>query len=357
MRSCLPASNRKIGRSIFAASAMGLVVLCGTVQAQTSVADFYRGKQLTFVVSTEPATPYDAYARALAAHLPDHLPGKPGVIVHNMPGASGLRATNFIYNVAPRDGTHIAATHSVIPTAPLLSPQGAQFDTRKIGWIGSLSKEVYTGYVRSDAPIKTYEEAKTREAIIGGQPVGSAGTDLVIISNAMFGTKFRIVAGYKSPQETKAALEKGEVHGAFGNSYTSLTTEQPQWLRDKFVRIFIQHGFQPHKDLPDVPLFIDQAKTPEDRQLLELVLARQETGKPIFTGPDVPKERLDALRAAFDATVKDEKFVASLAKVGLTMESPMSGVEVAELANRLAGTSPDVVKRLEKILSDFRGAR
>ncbi len=322
-----------------------------------AVEDFYKGKQLTFIVSTEPGTPYDGYARTLATYLPEHLPGKPGTVVQNMPGASGLKAANFMASVAPRDGTHIAATHSVIPTAPLLSPGAAQFDSRTLGWIGSLTKEIYTGYVRSDAPIKSFEEGKTIQAIIGGQSVGSAGTDLVILSNELFGTKFKIITGYKSSTDVKLAMEKGEVHGTFGNSYTSLTTEQPDWLRDKFVRIIIQHGLAKHRELPDVPQFIEQAKTPADRQLLELVLARQETGKPYFTTPDVPKERLQALRDAFDATLKDPKFHAALAKIRLPTDSPMGGAEVAELAGRLAGTSPDVVQRMEGILNKFREGR
>ena len=221
----------------------------------------------------------------------------------------------------------------------------------------ALTEKGYRPAVQPKIEIKSFEEGKTIQAIIGGQSVGSAGTDLVILSNELFGTKFKIITGYKSSTDVKLAMEKGEVHGTFGNSYTSLTTEQPDWLRDKFVRIIIQHGLAKHRELPDVPQFIEQAKTPADRQLLELVLARQETGKPYFTTPDVPKERLQALRDAFDATLKDPKFHAALAKIRLPTDSPMGGAEVAELAGRLAGTSPDVVQRMEGILNKFREGR
>jgi tripartite-type tricarboxylate transporter receptor subunit TctC len=328
----------------------GAMVLAVSAEA----ADFYAGKTLTFICSTDAGTTYDTYARALAEFMPTHIPGSPTSVVQNMNGASGLKASNYVYNVAPRDGTVIAATHSVIPTSPLLSPDGAQFDVRKIGWIGSITKEPYIGYVWNNAPALTYEDAKKTQDIMGGQAVGSAGIDLAILSNELFGTKFKIITGYKSAPETKLAMEKGEVHGTFGNAYTALMSEQPDWVRDKKVVIIIQHGFTKIPALPDVPLFVDQAKKPEDRQVLDLLLARQETGKPVFTGPDVPAERLEILRKAFDETVKDPKFLASLQKSRLPVDGPMTGAQVAQLAGHLAETPKEVVKRMEGILSKFK---
>jgi tripartite-type tricarboxylate transporter receptor subunit TctC len=337
------------------AAALAIVAFAATpALAADPVEDFYKGRQITFLVSTEPGTPYDAYARTLGQFLPDHIPGKPTIVMQNMVGAGGIRATNHLANNAPKDGTVIAAVHSAIPTAPLLAPAAVQYDSRKMGWIGSVTKEVYMGYVwTATAPAQTFEESKQKQNIMGGITVGTTSVDLSIVSNELFGTKFKIVTGYKSSPEAKLAMEKGEIHGVYGNAYTSLKLEQPDWLRDKKVKIIIQHGFTKHKDLPDVPLLVDQAKTPEDRALLDVLLARQETGKPVLAGPDLPPERLAALRKGFDETVKDPRFVVQLEKIGLSMEEPMGGAQVAELATKLAGTSRDVVKRLEGILAKF----
>jgi tripartite-type tricarboxylate transporter receptor subunit TctC len=333
----------------------GLATLAGIAAMPAMAAeDFYKGKQITFISSTDAGTTYDTYARVVAEHIVQYIPGSPTAIVQNMAGASGLKASNFVYNVAPKDGTVIAAVHSHIPGAPLLSPNEAQFDVTKIGWIGSVTKEPFIGYVWNNAPALTYEDMKKTQVIVGGQSVGSTSIDLAILSNELFGTKLKIITGYKSAPEVKLAMEKGEVHGTFGNAYTALMSEQPDWVRDGKVKIVIQHGFTKHPKLPDVPLFVDQAKTPEDRQVLDLLLARQETGKPFFMGPGVPPERLAILRKAFDQVIKDPKFIAAIEKSRLAVDGPLTGQEVTELAGRLAQTPPATVKRMESLLTKFK---
>jgi tripartite-type tricarboxylate transporter receptor subunit TctC len=318
--------------------------------------DFYKGKQINLIIGSGPSGIYDVYGRLMAAHWADHIPGKPTIVVQNMEGASGLKAAQFMATVAPKDGLTIASSLSAVPTMPLFIPE-AKFDANKLGWIGSITKDPFVGYVwTSTSPIKTYEEGKTKEAIMGGNSLGAAGVDMAVLSNAMFGTKFKIVVGYKDSTEVKLALERGEIHGAFANAWGDLKTQQPEWLRDKKVTLIIQHGFQRHPDLPDVPLLVDQAKTDSDRQALEVMLARQEFSKPYFTPPDVPPARLQILRRAFDETMKDPKFLEDVAKSRLVVDQPMKGEDVAAIVARLSKTSPDVIKRITDIFAAFAGA-
>jgi tripartite-type tricarboxylate transporter receptor subunit TctC len=324
--------------------------------APAAAADFYDGKQIKLVVSTEPGGAYDVYARLIAQYWGKYIPGHPAFVVQNMPGASGLKTANFIYNQAPRDGTVIAATHSGVPTTPLLSPAEAQFDLRKLSWIGSATKDPFVGFVWHTAPVKTFEAAKTTEVIMGGDGVGSAGVDMAIVSNVFFGTKFKIVTGYTGGPQVKLAMERGEVHGTFANAWTALKLAQPDWLKDGKITIITQHGFTRHAELPDVPLFMDQAKKPEDRQALELLLARQEFAKPYFGPPEVPADRVLLLRRGFDAVLKDPELLAGAAKASLPIDGPMTGEELATLTARLAETPPSVVQRIEKVFTDFKAA-
>ena len=195
--------------------------------AAASEDTFYKGKQMQMVVPTTSGGAYDVYARILSQFLPDHIPGQPTIVVQNMFGASGLKAANYVYNVAPRDGTVIGSMQSNIPTAPLLAPDGVQFDVNKLSWIGSITKDPFVGYYWHSAKVQTYEEAKTREVVMGGNSIGAAGVDYAIVSNNLFGTKFKIITGYPNSTDVKMALEKGEVNGTFANAWGSLKTAEP----------------------------------------------------------------------------------------------------------------------------------
>jgi tripartite-type tricarboxylate transporter receptor subunit TctC len=317
-----------------------------------AVDSFYAGKQIRLIVSTEAGGAYDTYARLLAQVLRDHIPGNPAIIVQNMPGAGGLKAANYIYNSAPRDGTVIAGTHSSIPTGPLTAPAAALYDVNRLSWIGSITSDPYVGYVWHTAPIQRLEDARTTEVVMGGMAVGTAGTDLSILAKEMFGLKFKIITGYKASTDVKLALEKGEVQGTFANGWSSLKTD-PELLTEHKVRIIVQHGFTKRPDLPDVPSIFELAKTDADRQALTFMLARQEAAKPYFGPPDIPPERLALLRQAFDATVRDPKFVELTTRAGVTLDGPMTGAELAALAARLAQTPRVVVERVDHMLTGF----
>jgi tripartite-type tricarboxylate transporter receptor subunit TctC len=348
-------SWRLTGRSAVCSLWFGALVsaaACAPAVADTED-DFYKGKQIHLLCSTGPGGVYDTFSRLVAQFMPDHLPGHPTIVVQNMPGASGILATNFIYNNAPRDGTYIAGVHNGMPTAPLEEPQAAHFDVGKLSWIGSISEDPFVGYVWYTAPIQTYEEAKKIPVVMGSASIDSMGVKMAILSNAFFGTKFKIVTGYESSSTVKLALEKGELQGTFGNSWGDLKTQQPDWIRDHKVRIIIQDGFHKDPELPDVPLIIDQAKTAADRQALELLLARQDFARPYIAPPGLPPGRLDLLRRAFDATVHDPRFVAAAKEARLSVDDPMTGEQLSARVAELSKTPPEVMQRLSKLFSDF----
>jgi tripartite-type tricarboxylate transporter receptor subunit TctC len=316
--------------------------------------EFYKGKQITVIVSSAAGGAYDAYARLLAQVLGNHLAGHPSILVQNMPGASGLKTANYMDKTAARDGTVIAGTHSSVPSAPLTARSAANFDATKFSWIGSITSDPYIAYVWHTAPIQTLEDAKTTEVIMGGISVGSAGVDLAIAARELFGYKFKIVTGYKSSTEVKLAMERGEVHGTFANALSSIKASEPEWITEKKIRIIAQHGFKRHPELPDVPMFMDLAKKPEDRQILVFLLARQQAAKPYFGPPGVPADRLNSLRRAFDSSIRDPKFIDAAQKSGVSLDDPMTGEELADLVQQLAQTPSPVIDRVNRMFAEYK---
>ena len=321
-------------------------------------ADFYSGKIITIVVSTEAGTGFDSYARLIAENMPRHIPGQPRFIVQYMPGAAGLKATNYIYATAPKDGTVIAATHGSIPTAALLAQQGVQYDASKLNWLGSITKDPFVGFIWHESPARQWQDFYTMEVTMGTEAVGSASADFPILSHAILGTKIKSIFGYKSSTESRLAVERGEVMGNFATTYSSLRSLSGDMLRDGRFRIVIQHGLTKIPELSNVPLLIDQAKNEDDRRLLEVFLARQETGKPYFLPPGVPADRVALLQEAFMATLKDEEFVRETQRGQLDISGPMSGPEVKALVERVSSAPLTIVDRIKKVFSDFaNGAR
>lgn len=331
---------------------VALLVGAGGAVAAENPAAFYRGKQIRLVVSTDAGGAYDTYARLMAQVLKDHIPGHPTIVIQNMPGASGLKTANYMAATAPRDGTVIASTHASILTSQLTSPGAATFEAPKLSWIGSITTDPFVGYVWHTVPIRSLDDARTTEVIMGGVSVGSSSVDYAILARELFGMKFKIVTGYKASNDVKLAMERGEVQGTFANGWSSIKAAEPEWLRDRKIRIIVQHGFRKLPELPDVPLFIDLAQNEADRQALVFMLARQEAAKPYFAPPDVPPERLAILRRAFDATVRDPRFAALASKANVALEGPMTGDEVAALVSKVAQTPPAVIQRVTRMLTD-----
>jgi tripartite-type tricarboxylate transporter receptor subunit TctC len=337
----------KVLTGLFAGVAMA-ALSAGAANAQQ---DFYKGKQISIFVSGTGS--YEAYARLVAKYLPRYIPGEPTIVVKQLTGASGLKAANYIYNNAPKDGLEIAGTHGHIPTIPVFNDQGVQYDPTKLSWIGSVTKEVYIGYMWHTSPVKKFEDALTKESIVGGQAVGSMSIDIPILANAMMGTKFKIVTGYSGSAEARLALERGEINGVFGTAWTALNSAQPEWIKDKKVNVIAQFGFKRHPEMPDVPLITDFVKNPDDKKAVEAFLARQETGKPYFAPPGVPADRLAILRTAFDKVVSNPDFVAECVKADLDVIEPMTGQEIEKFVAEMAKTPPAVAKRIEDALAAY----
>jgi tripartite-type tricarboxylate transporter receptor subunit TctC len=316
--------------------------------------DFYKGKQITLLVGGGPGGAYDIYARTFAPFYSNHIPGNPRINIESMVGASGLRVANYIANNAAKDGTIIATSLSSVPTAPLLSPQGANFDVTKISWIGSITKDSFVGYVWYTSAIQTLEDTKTKQVVMGADSVGAEGADMAILAKELFGLKLKLVLGYPDSMSVKLAMEKGEVEGTFGNSWVDLKTGGRDWLRDHKIRVIVQHGLEKHPDLPDVPLSIDLAKTPDDCAAVELLAVRQEYNKPYFAPPGVPPDRLEILRRAFDATVQDPAFLQAAEKTGLEVYDPMRGEDLATKVAEVAATSPAVVQRITTMFAKYK---
>ena len=342
----------KLRRTELCAALIGAFFAGATAPSSAQDFNFYNRKQIRLIVSTDAGGAYDTYARIMAQVLKDHIPGNPSIVIQNMPGASGLKTANYMYTTAPRDGTVIASTHASVLTTQLTSPGAATFESTRLSWIGSVTTDPFIGYVWHTVPIQTLDDTRRTEVIMGGVSVGASSVDYAIMARDMFGLKFKIVTGYKASNDVKLAMERGEVQGTFANGWSSIKTAEPEWLRDKKIRIIVQHGLRKLPELPDVPLFIDLAQNEADRQALVFMLARQEVAKPYFAPPDVPPERLAILRRAFDATVRDPKFMALAAKANVALEGPMTGDEVATLVAKVAQTPPAVIQRVTRMLTD-----
>lgn len=335
----------------------GLLASLTAIGAPAAADDFFTGKQIRLVVSSAPGGVYDVFGRLIASFLPAHLRGHPAIVVQNMPGAGGLKAANYLYNGAPRDGTVIAGVHNGIPTAAFEEPTQAHFDVNRLSWIGTISEDPFVGYVWHTSPIRNFADAKRSPVVMGSASVNSMGAKMAIVSNAMFGTRLRLVTGYEDASQVKLALERGEVEGTFANSWGDLKTQQPDWIRDGKVRIIIQHGYRAEPDLPDVPLIIDQATNSADRQALDLLLERQKYARPYLAPPAVPPDRLALLRRAFDATVRDPSFVQAAQAARLAVENPMTGEELTEVVARLASAPAAVTERLAKLFAASPAAK
>jgi tripartite-type tricarboxylate transporter receptor subunit TctC len=329
---------------IFVAFAALLLASASTAQAE-SAADFYKGKTVRLIVGVGVGSGYDINARLLARHMQKHIPGNPNIVVQNQPGAGSLTMTNQLYSAGPFDGTVFGATFNGLPTAPLLQPTGVRFEATKINWVGSTNRETQATYLWHAAPAKTFADVFKTETVIGAQAPGSTQFDFPMLANALFDTKFKVIAGYQATPKINLAMERGEVHGTWANWSTLKAISSP-WLAEKKVNLIVQWALKKHKELPDVPLIFEFAKTPEQKQALELAVARLEFGRPFLMPPGVPADRVNAMRRAFDATMKDPEFLAEATKLKIEVD-PLSGEEVAEAVAKVYSTPAATVERVK----------
>ena len=324
------------------------VVLFGTVAisgAASAQADFYKGKTIELIISTGVGGGLDANARMVARHLPKHIPGNPTIIAKNMPGAGHVRAANFIYNNAPKDGTTIGSLIPAFVLAQVLNrTEAIQFDAAKMPWLASTSASNSTVYVSTNTGVKSVEDAKKTPVLMGGTGAGSYTTLYPIVMNHILGTQFKIVSGYTSTAEIGLAMERGEVQGRAGNNFNSLKSENPELLRDGKIAILAQVGLERDPEFKSVPLMTDFAKNDEERQILKLFSADVVIGRPFLTAPGVPAERVEILRKAFAAMTKDPDYLQESAKANLDVHL-VEGARIQKIVEELVATSPEIVAK------------
>jgi tripartite-type tricarboxylate transporter receptor subunit TctC len=328
----------------------GTVLAASAARSEDAVADFYRGKQITITVSTSPGGSASLYAQALAHQMGRFIPGSPAIIVQHMPGAGGLVAANNAALSMPRDGTAIVTTSRTVPLEPLIGNPNAKFDPRQFSWLGTANVEYTTCIAWHTAAVKTLDDAFKTPLLVGGYGADGISTVFPKAANALAGTKFKVVTGYQGSPEILLAMERGEVEGFCAIGWTYLKLRKADWLAERKINILFQMADK-HPDIPDVPSIIDYALTPLDRAVFDLLFAPQKMGRPFFMPPQVPAERVQALRTAFERTLKDPQFLTETDKMGLEVQW-VGGEDVQKLVERIYASPPDAVARMKAIAEE-----
>jgi len=322
-----------------------LFVLAGLAPGRAdSVADFYQGRTIDLEIGYSTGGGYDIYARMLARHMGRFIPGNPTIVPKNMPGAGSLRLANWLAQAAPRDGGTFGTIGRGTAFDPVLGQPGAQFTAGDFTWLGSMNQEVSICASWFDSGVATFKDLQTRELLVGANSFNDDTGQFAKVLNAVLGTKMKIVAGYPGGNDVVLAMERGEVKGRCGWSWSSVLAAHMAWWKEKKINILVQLALAKHPDLPDVPLVTDLAKTYAQRQMLRMIFARQVMGRPFVAPPGVPKERVDALRKAFMDTMADKDFRADSEKAKLEI-NPVPGDQVEALVKEIYATPPGVAKQ------------
>ena len=327
-----------------------LLLLAAPAGAQTSVEGFYRGKTIDLAIGFTPGGGYDLYARLLARFMGDHIPGKPRINARNMPGAGSRVAIGFMQNLAPKDGTALATADQAMAVQQAVGEPGILFDARNFGWIGNPIVDNNVVVTWHTSGVRTIADAREREIAIGATGYNTS-SQYPRALNAIAGTKFRVVLGYPGANEINLAMENGEMQGRGSNSWSSYKAQKPDWLRDHKINVLVQIGLTKEPDLPDAPLLIDLATNDVDRAALKLLSAPPTVGRPLFTTPGVPSERLAALRQAFDETMKDPAFLDEARRAGLDID-PVSGPALDNITRDILASPTEVTERLARIIAE-----
>jgi len=346
-----PGRPRRRGRKHAARRRMaaGALALCSALwqadaSAQTPPTDFYKDKTIELFISSGPGGGYDAYARILARHMGKHIPGAPNIVPKNVEGAGGLRLANILYNTAPKDGTSIGTMYRSAAFEPLFGNKAAQFDATRFTWLGSASSEISLCVAWHTSGVNRFEDMQARELVVGTTGRGSDSFLFTSIINGVLGSKMRMVAGYRSGNDMNLAMERGEVGGRCGWSWSSIRASNQNWIDEKKVHMLVQIGLGKHPDLPNVPSVMDLAKNAEDEQILKLLFARQTMAYPFLAPPDLPADRANILRAAFAASMQDQDLIADAQKSNLEV-LPVSGADVEALVRNVYAAPPALVAR------------
>jgi tripartite-type tricarboxylate transporter receptor subunit TctC len=334
------------GRAALLAAA---IALPGAARAQTPE-DFYRSHAINWVLSAGAGGGYSTYAQAFAPFWSAHLPGRPGITVQNMPGAGGIRAMQYFYANAPRDGSVVGLVHSSVPFAPLFDLPGSKFDSRKFNWIGSLNSETELCIAWHTAGLKTWDDLKAKTFLVGGTGGGSQMETLPESINRMFGTKMKIISGYNSGNDVYLAMERGEVQGRCSVGASSVNATRPDWFAKKLVDVPLVIGLKRDPLFPDTPSLYEHATDDRTRQILTALLAYEDMERPVLAPPGVPADRLAALKLAFHEAMNDPGFIAEAKRLRLDIFE-LSGDKVAKIMDDAYALPPDVLKAAKDMMT------
>ena len=334
------------------AASVGLALFGAGARAQEAgVADFYRGKTVSLIVSTTAGSSYDLMSRAIARFIGKYIPGSPGVVVRNQPGAGGITALSSLYHVAPRDGLTLAGVQGSVPFEPMLGTKEADFDAARLNWLGSPSSETCVTTVWAGSGVQSIKDARTREITMGSSGANANPSFYARLINAVLGVKLRLVFGYPGQPDVFIAMEKGEVDGHSCVFWSALSSTRPDWLRDGKVRLLLQYGPRREPALGDTPFLADLVTNPEDRILVAAAQAPLALGRPYVMPPETPRERVAAMRKALAGVFNDAEFLAETKRLGLDVNARQTGEDMQDLIARTYATPAPILKRLRALSS------
>jgi tripartite-type tricarboxylate transporter receptor subunit TctC len=301
------------------------------------------------IIGGSPGGGFDTLARAIARHISSHLPGNPTVVAKNMPGAGGTLALDHLYNVAEKDGTVIALVNNTPPFVPLFSGKPARFDATKFSWLGTPSVESPLVLIWQSVPVDTVEDLKTKEITVGASGADSAQAFYSRLINATLATKMKIVSGYRGQNDIFIAMERREIDGYPSVFYSSLTSTRPNWLRDRVAKVVLQYGPDPLAELPNVAWAPERITNPDDKVLFLTATAPNALGRPLLMPPDVPADRLAAMRKALMETFADPAFKAEAEAMGLLINAPRTGEQLQDVVNKAYAAPAAIIERVRKL--------
>jgi tripartite-type tricarboxylate transporter receptor subunit TctC len=311
-------------------------------QAASAEPDF-SGKTIRLYIGTGPGGGYDTYGRLVARHIGRHIPGNPALVPQNMPGASSLTLTNFLFNTAPRDGTAIGIVNQAMPTEQYLDISNTNYDAKKFNWIGRVSSAVEMAIVWHTVPVKTIEDVRQRETIMGGTGPTSSTVFVPYLLNNLAGMRFKVITGFNGTTEIALAMERGEVEGS-ATPLESLTSYRADWVRDNKIKILVQYTAERDAEMPNIPTMVELGKTEEARQILKFYASAAEVGRAIVAPPAMPAETVTALRRAFDAMFADQAFLDEVKRAGIQLK-PMTGERLQDLIVEVGTLPPALLQK------------
>ncbi len=338
------ATSVRIFRAIISLSGSLAIMGAPATAAAQSVEAFYKSTPITMLVGSGAGGGYDVYARAFARYWTNHIPGHPAIIAKNLPAAAGLAAASTLYNGAEHDGSVVGAFTNGAAMDPLFGNPGAHYDPLKFAWLGSIGKLENICFTWHTSPVKTVAEARTRDVVVAAAGATSNSAIVPKMLNALIGTRFKVVPGYDPGSGLTMAVERGEADGICGLSWSTIKASRAHWIKDNSLNVIVQMGLTKLRDLPEVPSALDLIDDAENRQVLELILMRQEAGRPFAAPPGTPADRVAALRQAFDATLTDPDFIADAAKAQLEIE-PMSGEAIEKMLTKVYAAPKAIIAR------------